>query len=208
MIALDLLSSPTAVFAASLALVIANLAGIVASALGVADYWPPGERTWQFYAHWTISHLLNVVLVGLAYLDWNSLGLSRVPSFAAGAVLFLGGFAVAFAAGHDLGVEETKGLSGELRTGGWYRYSRNPQYVGYIAATIGFALLANSALVAIVCAVFLCWWFALPFAEEPWLREQYGEEYERYADRVPRFVGLETVRELANAGDRESRLTE
>ncbi|ELY94001.1 hypothetical protein C483_04959 [Natrialba hulunbeirensis JCM 10989] len=199
MIELSSLPVPTAVFAASFALVIANLTGIVASALGVADYWPPGERTWQFYTHWTISHLLNVVLAVLAYLDWNSLGLPRVPSFAAGAVLFLGGFAAAFAAGHDLGVEETKGLSGELRTGGWYRYSRNPQYVGYIAATVGFALLTNSVLVAIVCTVFLCWWLALPFAEEPWLREQYGEEYERYAERVPRFVGRQTVRVLANS---------
>lgn len=194
--------TPTVVaFALGLGLVFANLVGVVASALGVADYWPPGDRDWRFYTHWGISHLLNVVLAVLAYLDWNSLGLPRVPSLVAGAILFVGGFAVAFAAGHDLGVEETKGLSGELRTGGWYRYSRNPQYVGYIAATVGFALLANSMLAAVVCAIFLGWWLALPFAEEPWLREQYGEAYENYAERVPRFVGVRTV--LALVGERE-----
>ncbi|WP_207587416.1 methyltransferase [Halomontanus rarus] len=201
MIALESLTPTTVAFAAGLALVVANLAGIVASALGVADYWPPGERDWEFYAHWGISHLLNVVLAALAYLDWNSLGLPRVPTLVAGAVLFVGGFAVALAAGYDLGVEETKGLSGELRTGGWYRYSRNPQYVGYIVATVGFALLANSTLVAVVCALFLGWWLALPFAEEPWLREEYGEAYERYAERVPRFVGARTVRALTGSGD-------
>ncbi|WP_226376042.1 phosphatidylethanolamine N-methyltransferase family protein [Natrinema sp. YPL30] len=197
MTVLGSVSPTTAAFVAGLVLVLANLTGIVASALGIAEYWPPGERGWQFYAHWGISQLLNAILFALAYLDWNSLGLPRVTAFVAGATLFGGGFAVALAAGYDLGVEETKGLSGELRTGGWYRYSRNPQYVGYIAATVGFAVLANSTLVAVVCALFLGWWLALPFAEEPWLRERYGEEYERYAERVPRFVGLRTVRAIA-----------
>ncbi len=191
------LTPTTVAFIVGLGLVLTNLAGIVASAFGVADYWPPGERGWQFYAHWGISQLLNVVLAVVAYLDWNSLGLPRIPSLVPGATLFVGGFAVALAAGYDLGVEETKGLSGELRTGGWYRYSRNPQYVGYIAATVGFVLLANSSLVAIICACFLGWWLALPFAEEPWLHERHGEEYERYVERVPRFVGLRTVRAIA-----------
>ena len=203
MIALGLesLSLTAVVFAVALVLVVANLTGIVASAVGIADYWPPGERDVGFYVHWGISQVLNVVLAALAYLDWNSLGLPRTPTLVAGATLFVVGFAVALAAGYDLGVEETKGLSGELRTGGWYRYSRNPQYVGYIAATIGFALLANSTLTAIVCVIFFGWWLALPFAEEPWLREEYGEAYARYAERVPRFVGVRTVRALAGSGD-------
>lgn len=186
----------SAVFVAGVGLALANLVGIVASALGLVSYWPPGERDWTYYVHWGISHSLNVVVLALTYLSWNSLGLSRGPSLAAGAALFVVGYAVAIAAGLDLGVEETKGLAGDLRTGGWYRYSRNPQYVGYIVATVGFALLANSGLVAVVCAIYLGWWLSLPFAEEPWLRERYGEEYERYAERVPRFVGRRTVRAL------------
>ncbi|KDE58168.1 hypothetical protein EL22_06745 [Halostagnicola sp. A56] len=183
-------------FAIGLALAVTNFAGIVASALGVADYWPPGDRDWRYYAHWGLSHALNVFVLVLVYLDWNSLGLPRTSSLVVGATLFVGGYAIAIASGLDLGVEETKGLEGELRTGGWYRYSRNPQYVGYIAATIGFALLANSILVTVICAVYLGWWLALPFAEEPWLREQYGEAYEDYASRVPRFVGVRTIHTL------------
>ena len=189
-------SLTTAAFVSGLVLAAANLAGIVGSAAGRIDYWPPGERNWRFYAHWAVSQVLNVALVALTYLDWNSLGLPRGPSLVAGAALLLGGFAVAIAAAYDLGVEETKGLEGELRTGGWYRYSRNPQYVGYVVATVGFALLANSVLVTIVCAIYFGWWLALPFAEEPWLRDRYGEDYERYAERVPRFVGVRTVRAL------------
>ncbi|NUB93052.1 hypothetical protein HTZ84_01710 [Haloterrigena sp. SYSU A558-1] len=186
----------SAVFVAGVGLALANFTGIVASALGLVSYWPPGERDWTYYVHWGISHSLNVVVLALTYLSWNSLGLPRVPSLAAGAALFVGGYAVAIAAGLDLGVEETKGLAGDLRTGGWYRYSRNPQYVGYVVATVGFALVANSTLVAVVCAIYLGWWLSLPFAEEPWLRERYGAEYERYSERVPRFVGRRTVRAL------------
>ncbi|QRV17331.1 phosphatidylethanolamine N-methyltransferase family protein [Haloterrigena salifodinae] len=186
----------SAVFVVGVGLALANLTGIVASALGLVSYWPPGERDRTYYVHWGISHSLNVVMLALTYLSWNSLGLPRGPSLAAGAALFVAGYGVAITAGLDLGVEETKGLAGDLRTGGWYRYSRNPQYVGYVVATVGFALLANSGLVAVVCAIYLGWWLSLPFAEEPWLREQYGEEYERYAERVPRFVGRRTVRAL------------
>lgn len=198
MTGLDPLTPTGTAFAVGLFLVVANLVGIVASALGLADYWPPGERGWRYYVHWGLSHALNAVVLVLVYLDWNSLGLPRGPSLAVGAVLFVAGYGIAIASGLDLGVEETKGLAGELRTGGWYRYSRNPQYVGYVVATVGFALVANSTLVAVICAFYLGWWLSLPFAEEPWLREQYGEAYERYAARVPRFVGVRTVRALAD----------
>ncbi|QIO23189.1 isoprenylcysteine carboxylmethyltransferase family protein [Haloarcula sp. JP-L23] len=185
-----------AVFAVGLLAGVLLLAGVWASVLGVADYYPPGERDWRFYALWGLSHLLSVTLVVLGYLQWGSLGLPRVPALVAGGALFVGGYAVAIAAGLDLGVEETKCLEGELHTGGWYRYSRNPQYVGYILATVGFALAANATLVAPLCAIYLVWWVTLPLAEEPWLREQYGEAYERYAADHPRFLGRQTLRAL------------
>lgn len=190
-------SLTTAAFAVAFVLVVANLSAIVASALGVADLWPPGERGWYFYAHWGLSQVVNVALFALVVLDWGSLGLP-ISVVAAGGLVFVIGMAAALAAGYDLGVEETSGLEGDLRTGGWYRYSRNPQYVCYVVATVGFAVVANSVLVAVVCLPFLGWWLVLPVAEEPWLRDQYGNEYERYAKRTPRFVGRRTIRELRN----------
>ncbi|RDI71903.1 methyltransferase family protein [Halopelagius longus] len=189
------LTITTGLFAVGAIAGLGNLVGIVGSALGWADYWPPGDRNWNYYAHWTLSQVVNASIAGVTYLDWNGLGLPR-PVLAVGGVLFVVWYGAAIAAGLDLGVEETKGLKGELRTGGWYRYSRNPQYVCYVVATVGFAAMAGSALVAALCAIYLAWWVALPFAEEPWLREEYGEAYERYAERVPRFVGPRSVRAL------------
>jgi protein-S-isoprenylcysteine O-methyltransferase Ste14 len=40
--------------------------------------------------------------------------------------------------------------------------------------------------------MYIGWLTFLPLAEEPWLRDQFGEHYERYCDRVPRFVGRQT----------------
>ncbi|MFD1589078.1 methyltransferase family protein [Halorientalis brevis] len=175
---------------------LANLLGYVASALGRTEYWPLGERDLWYYVHWSISMGLNVCLLAVAYLDWNSLGLTQPRTLAVGAVLFVPSYAAALWAGSDLGSDETMGLEGELQTGGWYRYSRNPQYVWYLVATVGVALLSASWMATVLCALYATWWLVMPFAEEPWLREQYGEAYEQYADRVPRFVGSETVRAL------------
>lgn len=196
MVPLESSSTVTFVVALGAAALLANFVGVLASAAGRANYWPSGERDWRFYLQWTLSQTFTVVLLFVAFLDWNTLGLPRLPSLAVGLPLFISGFVVALAAGYDLGTEETAGLSGELRTGGWYRYSRNPQYVGYIVASVGFALLANSVLVAALCGLYICWWLVLPLAEEPWLREEYGAAYEQYADCTPRFVGRKTIREL------------
>jgi len=90
-----------------------------------------------------------------------------------------------------------------LRTGGWYRYSRNPQYVGYILATVAFPVWTGAPLTVPLCGLYLVWWLSFPLAEEPWLHEQYGRAYEGYAEDVPRFVGRQTIAALA--GDERAR---
>ena len=89
-----------------------------------------------------------------------------------------------------LTVAASFGLQGRLVTSGSYRYSRNPQCVGFIVGYLGYGLLCNS-LLALIAAVLLGVELALsPFAEEPWLRERFGQEYEEYSRRVPRFFGV------------------
>jgi protein-S-isoprenylcysteine O-methyltransferase Ste14 len=190
--------SPTltwVVFGVGLAAALANSVGIVASVLGRSDYYPVGARDWSYYAFWGLTHLLNGALVGVAALQWRVVELpTSVTATALGC--FFVGFTVAVLAGLDLGVEETQGLPGELRTDGWYRFSRNPQYVGYVLATVTFPVWTGAPLSVPLCGAYLCWWFLFPLAEEPWLRDRYGEAYDQYAQRVPRFVGRHTVRAL------------
>lgn len=77
----------------------------------------------------------------------------------------------------------------ELVVRGLYRYVRNPMYVSVTVMLLGEVLLARS------WALFLYWavWFALVtvfviWCEEPALRRQFGESYERYTREVRRWV--------------------
>jgi len=193
----------SAAFGVGLVAGLANTVGIVANAFADSDYYPPGERDWTYYSLWGLSHVLNAAILGVAVGQFRAVTLP-LPVVVLAFVCFVVGFAVAVFAGLDLGLEETQGVPGELRTDGWYRFSRNPQYVGYVLATVAFPVWTGTPLTVPLCGIYLCWWFLFPFAEEPWLREQYGEAYDRYAERVPRFVGRHTLRALLGRDDRES----
>ena len=74
-----------------------------------------------------------------------------------------------------------------LVTTGIYAHIRHPRYVQMVLFALMAALLANYVAVYVVSA------FSVPFVvllvrvEEKELRERFGEEYVRYAERVPRF---------------------
>ena len=79
--------------------------------------------------------------------------------------------------------------SGELATGGIYRFSRNPQYTGYVLALTGLGVSRSSGAVVALAAgaggVF-AWWVPV---EERALRSTFGPPYERYLARAPRWLG-------------------
>lgn len=160
--------------------------------------WPPGEKTRAYYLHWTLVWLFNGSLVTVAVLDWNAWLLPRPETFFGGAVLALVGTAIFLQSAGVMRSAEMTGVTGELYTEGPYAYSRNPQYVGMIVGIVGFALLVNSAWVAVLTVAHAGWVLLLPRAEEPHLRREYGGAYEQYAGTVPRFVGLHTARTLIN----------
>jgi protein-S-isoprenylcysteine O-methyltransferase Ste14 len=157
-------------------------------------WWPPGEASRAYYAHWTLVAVFNVALLIVVVGDWNRWLLPRPASLVAGACLTALGVAVFVRSARVMRSAEVGGLSGELYTDGPYAYSRNPQYVGMIVGLSGLALLANSPLVTGLVAAHVGWVLLLPRAEERHLRAEFGREYERYAARVPRFVGRVTIR--------------
>ncbi len=73
---------------------------------------------------------------------------------------------------------------------GLYRYSRNPMYVGIIAISGGEALLFHSYLLGLYAlGLALAFHIWIIIYEEPTLRRMFGEAYEEYCRRVPRWVG-------------------
>lgn len=151
--------------------------------------WPPPKRaSWQFIWTWTLVVLLCLGLFALAVLDWDTFVFAHWSRFILAAIFIVLGNAVAWWGVAVLSLSTTAGLKGQVVTHGPYRFSRNPQYLGDIAILIGTGFLANSLLVWLVVApaVILC--IVAPFAEELWLTEQYGEQYERYRRKVRRFL--------------------
>jgi len=72
----------------------------------------------------------------------------------------------------------------------FYRYVRNPMYVGFAAAWIGLWVVfgrANPAAIAAVAAVALGVHLFVVFYEEPTLRNKFGAEYEEYCRNVGRW---------------------
>lgn len=77
---------------------------------------------------------------------------------------------------------------GELATGGVYRLSRNPQYTGYVLALAGLGLSRRSgAVVALATGAGAVFAWCVP-VEESASRHRFGEPYERYLARGPRWL--------------------
>lgn len=76
-----------------------------------------------------------------------------------------------------------------LIVSGFYRYVRNPMYVGMLLALAGELILFRNRGIVIEAA--LAWLAASVFIllhEEPSLTRQYGEEYIQYRQHVPRWL--------------------
>lgn len=75
---------------------------------------------------------------------------------------------------------------------GFYRYTRNPMYLGFVAALLGVALLTQGALSSFFL-VFIFWlitdrWYIR--YEESDMLKTYGEEYKEYCKNTPRWLGI------------------
>lgn len=78
----------------------------------------------------------------------------------------------------------------ELVTGGIYRFSRNPAFLGFDLLYAGMALMFWNGILAglsLFAAVMLH--RQIVRVEEPFLRETFGAEYEAYRARVCRYFG-------------------
>ena len=77
----------------------------------------------------------------------------------------------------------------ELVAVGFYRYVRNPMYVGVLAIILGHFLwfgFWNLLIYAIV--VFAAFHIFVTYYEEPTLKRQFGAAYEEYLQNVPRWI--------------------
>ena len=106
-------------------------------------------------------------------------------------VFIIIGFLIVAVAMSGLGYGRTMGHGKKiLKTNGLYKYSRNPQLIGY-----GMILIA---VVVLFLSLFSIGWFIIYLVisyfmiktEEEFLTNNYGVEYQKYCDDVPRLIKL------------------
>lgn len=79
----------------------------------------------------------------------------------------------------------------ELVAVGFYRYTRNPMYVGVLSLIVGYFLwFGYWSLLVYAAIVFLAFHTFVTYYEEPTLRKKFGAAYDDYCQRVPRWVPL------------------
>jgi protein-S-isoprenylcysteine O-methyltransferase Ste14 len=109
--------------------------------------------------------------------------------------LFIAGF-------YSLGQRGAVGQAEKLRTGGIYRYVRNPLYAGISCTIIGTGLLLLLTGIVILGCAWLIMCYIQSLREEKELTGRFGREYEDYRKTTPRFIPDITRIAKDLAGDR------
>lgn len=99
-------------------------------------------------------------------------------------------FAAQMSMGSSWRVGVVGGETGDLVSGGLYRFSRNPTFVGQAALLAGVALAVPSVPTFVAPILFLWSAGTQVRSEEAALRAAIGPDYDRYAASVPRWIGI------------------
>ncbi|MFB6262875.1 MAG: isoprenylcysteine carboxylmethyltransferase family protein [Bradymonadaceae bacterium] len=113
---------------------------------------------------------------------------------------FVAGFGTAVAADGIATFASFERMSGlqadELVTEGIYRYSRNPQNLGWGLALLGAAVAGRSVSALLMAGVFAAAVHGyLVWLEEPHLEKVFGEVYRDYRESAPRYLGCPSERD-------------
>lgn len=153
--------------------------------------WPPPKKdSWQFWVSWI---LFDIGMIGsglIGFVDFDTLASGLWIRILVGGLAIIAGSGVVLWGVKTLSTHQSFGLKGKLVTEGPYRYSRNPQYIGFILMYAGVILVTFSFMALVAGSIMIVMFVILPLSEEPWLIQQYGKAYVEYCRRVPRFFGL------------------
>ncbi len=163
--------------------------------------WPPPKKdSWQQWVSWALFTLVMFGVPMLGILDFQSLGIYHWSHIVIGAVISLMGLSIDIWGTRTLSAQQSLGEKGKIVTSGPYRYTRNPQYIGFIVLFSGIVILATSLMALLTGAFAIFLFFIVPFSEEPWLRQLYGEPYGEYCKNVPRFIDIRSFKQTKQQG--------
>jgi protein-S-isoprenylcysteine O-methyltransferase Ste14 len=120
---------------------------------------------------------------------WNSLHLTGIFIIVAGVAIYIwcAGDFISKGKGTPAPYDPPQALVAQ----GLYRFTRNPMYIGILTMIAGEALFFKSiALVMYATALLLLFHLRVTLYEEPALKRLFGESFDDYCRRVPRWLGF------------------
>jgi protein-S-isoprenylcysteine O-methyltransferase Ste14 len=75
-------------------------------------------------------------------------------------------------------------------TKGLYRFTRNPTYIGMILMQIGLGIACSSWLFLVLTVVMMILLNANLSAEERYCLYRFGDDYQKYKNSTPRWIGI------------------
>jgi protein-S-isoprenylcysteine O-methyltransferase Ste14 len=134
--------------------------------------------------------VVAVIVIAGAF-GGHGLAVHSVILAAVGAVLFVGGIALAVWArlhlGRNWGMPMTRRAEPELVTSGPYRFVRHPIYSGLLTAMLG-TVLVNNLLGLIVVAVLTAYFYYCGTVEERNLASAFPAAYPQYRTRTKMLI--------------------
>ncbi|MDX9955224.1 MAG: isoprenylcysteine carboxylmethyltransferase family protein [Anaerolineae bacterium] len=91
----------------------------------------------------------------------------------------------------NLGSSTSLGLpqeNTEIRTGGLYKISRNPMYLGFNILSLSAILYINSFIILIFGIYSIITYHLIILAEEKFLEDRFGNGYLEYKSKVRRYI--------------------
>jgi protein-S-isoprenylcysteine O-methyltransferase Ste14 len=151
----------------------------------------PTVSPWLFYAGKSLGYLTWIILV-LAIMNPEKINyppgkIREILSY----VLIFTGIVLFVLSSFHLGSSLRIGLPGEgtsLKTGGLYRFSRNPMYLGMYALTLAAIIYTFSLWVFLPGLFSMVVYHLIVLGEEKFLAERFGDDYLKYRQRVRRYL--------------------
>ena len=132
------------------------------------------------------------IVLGTEWLRITRIGIDTYPPHRnAAAVIFAAGIFLVLMSLLHLGKSTRLGIPSEnteLKTGGIYRITRNPMYLGFNLLTVSSMLLTGHVAVILLGIYSIAVYHFIIRGEERFLEERFGDAFREYRKRVRRYI--------------------
>ncbi|WP_424832535.1 methyltransferase family protein [Ruegeria sp.] len=160
--------------------------------------WPSASG-WRHHTAFGLFRLFCGATVVFALSEVWMNGWGHWVRYAIGVPIMVLSFGITLWGYRFLGLDNTYCESEGLVTGGMYAYSRNPQYVTSVLATVGLGIASGSWMTLALAAILFVIYFLFVLNEERWLLHGYGRAFQEYMQSTPRFVDERSLLRVRDA---------